>query len=140
MERAFRECMRDARAHGQAVLLSSHILSEVEAVCDRVAILRAGRLVEVGTLAEMRHLSALHVEAEIAGPVPDVSAVTGVTAVEVDGSTLRCQVSGPMQPLLAVLAAAGVRRMVSTEPSLEELFLAHYGREPAGATEASHAA
>ena len=132
MERAFRECMRDARAHGQAVLLSSHILSEVEAVCDRVAILRAGRLVEVGTLAEMRHLSALHVEAEMAGPVPDVSGVAGVTAVEVDGSTLRCQVSGPMQPLLAVLAAAGVRRMVSTEPSLEELFLAHYGAPPDG--------
>jgi ABC-2 type transport system ATP-binding protein len=132
MERAFRECMRDARARGQTVLLSSHILSEVEAVCDRVAILRAGRLVEVGTLAEMRHLSALHVEAEMAGPAPDVSAVAGVTAVEVDGSTLRCQVSGPMQPLLAVLTAAGVRRMVSTEPSLEELFLAHYGAPPDG--------
>ena len=133
MERAFRECMRDARAHGQTVLLSSHILSEVEAVCDRVAILRAGRLAEVGTLADMRHLSALHVEADMTGAVPDLSGVAGVTAVVVEGSTLRCQVSGPMQPLLAVLAAAGVRRMVSTEPSLEELFLAHYGAPGDGA-------
>jgi len=133
MERAFRECMRDARAHGQTVLLSSHILSEVEAVCDRVAILRAGRLAEVGTLADMRHLSALHVEADMTGAVPDLSGVAGVTAVVVEGSTLRCQVFGPMQPLLAVLAAAGVRRMVSTEPSLEELFLAHYGAPGDGA-------
>ena len=60
MERAFRECVGEARERGQTVFLSSHILSEVEALCDRVAILRAGRLVEVGTLAEMRHLSALH--------------------------------------------------------------------------------
>jgi len=132
MERAFRGCVEDARTGGQTVLLSSHILSEVEAVCDRVAILRGGRLVEVGTLAEMRHLSALHVEAELTGPVPDLSAVAGVSAVEVDGSTLRCQVSGSMDPLVRALAAAGVRRLVSSEPSLEELFLAHYGAAPDG--------
>jgi ABC-2 type transport system ATP-binding protein len=127
MERAFRDSITDARDRKQTVFLSSHILSEVEALCDRVAILRDGALVEVGSLTEMRHLSALQIEAEIDGPVPDVSRVPGVRAVEVDGNRLRCQVTGSIEPLLAVLAHAGVKRLVSTEPSLEELFLAHYG-------------
>jgi len=127
MERAFRECVEDARARGQTVFLSSHILSEVEALCDRIAILRAGRLVEVGTLAEMRHLSALQVEAELDGSAPDLSNVPGVSAVQFDGGRLRCQVTGSVEPLLGALAGAGVRHLVSREPSLEELFLAHYG-------------
>jgi len=127
MERAFQRCMDDARERGQAVFLSSHILSEVEAVCDRVAILRAGELVEVGTLDELRHLSALQIEAELTGAAPDVSVVPGVSAVQVDGRRLRCQVVGPVGPLLEVLAGAGVQHLVSREPSLEELFLAHYG-------------
>ncbi len=129
MERAFRECVEEARERGQTVFLSSHILAEVEAVCDRIAILRAGRLVEVGTLAEMRHLSALTVEAELDGSVPDLSAIPGVSAVEVDGNRVRCQVTGPVEQLLSVLAQAGVQRLVSREPSLEELFLAHYGAD-----------
>jgi ABC-2 type transport system ATP-binding protein len=101
----------------------------VEALGDRVAILRAGRLVEVGTLAELRHLSALHVEAELDRPVPDLSGVTGVSAVQVDleGHRVRCQVTGSIEPLLAALVPARVRHLVSREPSLEELFLAHYG-------------
>jgi ABC-2 type transport system ATP-binding protein len=127
MERAFQECAAEARDRGQTVFLSSHILSEVEALCDRIAILRAGRLVEVGTLAEMRHLSALHVEAEMDGPVPDLAGVAGVSGFEVEGNRVRCQVTGSIEPLLAILAAAGVRHLVSREPSLEELFLAHYG-------------
>ena len=127
MERAFRDCMADARERGQTIFLSSHILSEVEAVCDRVAILRAGELVEVGTLTEMRHLSALQVEAEMEGSVPDLSRVPGVTALVVDGNRVRCQVAGSIEPLLAALSAAGVRHLISREPSLEELFLAHYG-------------
>jgi ABC-2 type transport system ATP-binding protein len=131
MERAFRESMGEARDRGQTVFLSSHILSEVEAVCDRVAILREGRLVEVGTLAEMRHLSALRVEAEMDGPVPDLANVPGVSALEVDGRRVRCHVTGSIEPLLTVLAKAGVQHLVSEEPSLEELFLAHYGAEAA---------
>ncbi len=127
MERAFRDCVDEARERGQTVFLSSHILAEVEAVCDRIAILRSGRLVEVGTLAEMRHLSALKVEAMLDGSVPDLSNVPGVTAVDVEGDRLRCQVIGSMEPLLAALANANVRHLVSTEPSLEELFLAYYG-------------
>jgi ABC-2 type transport system ATP-binding protein len=127
MEQAFRHCIHEAKRRGQTVFLSSHILSEVEALCDRVGILRAGHLVEMGTLAEMRHLSALTVEATFDGSVPDLSRVAGVTSIQVEGRVLRCQVSGTVEPLLKVLAAAGVHELLSREPSLEELFLAHYG-------------
>jgi ABC-2 type transport system ATP-binding protein len=133
MEQAFRQCVDEARQHGQTVFLSSHILSEVEALCDRVAILRAGSLIEVGTLAEMRHLSALSIDAEFDTAPPDLSRVPGVTAVKIEGNRVRCQVVGSVEPLLTVLAAAGVHHLLSREPSLEELFLAHYGatRPPA---------
>ena len=130
MEQTFRECVGEARERGQAVFLSSHILSEVEALSDRVAILRAGELVEVGTLAEMRHLSALSVDATFDSAPPDLTKIPGVTAVEVQGNSVRCQVIGSVEPLLGVLAASGVHQLLSREPSLEELFLAHYGREP----------
>jgi ABC-2 type transport system ATP-binding protein len=130
MERVFRETIGEARERGQTVFLSSHVLSEVEALCDRVAILRAGRLVEVGSLAQLRHLSALQGEAHQNGPMPDLSSVAGVSAVQVDGARLRCQVTGSVEPLLTALSAAGLRRLTSREPSLEELFLAHYGDEP----------
>jgi ABC-2 type transport system ATP-binding protein len=99
----------------------------VEVLCDRVAILRAGHLVEVGALRDMRHLSALSIEADLEGPPPDLTAVAGVSAVEVEGDRLRCQVTGSVEPLLTALNTVGVRRLLSREPSLEELFLAHYG-------------
>ena len=137
MEQAFRACVVEARDRGQTVFLSSHILSEVEALCDRVAILRAGRLVEVGTLAEMRHLAALTIEADFDGPPPGVSQVPGVTHVDVQGHHLRCQVKGSVQPLLAVLASAGVTHLISREPSLEELFLAHYGSHDEAGSDAA---
>ena len=124
MEQEFRHCIHEARDRGQTVFLSSHMMSEVEALCDRVAILRDGRLVELGTLAEMRHLSSLTVEATVHGPIPDLSRVPGVTAVSTDGPVVRCQVQGSIAPLLKVLAAPDVTRLVSREPSLEELFLA----------------
>jgi ABC-2 type transport system ATP-binding protein len=127
MEQAFRTCIREARQAGQAVFLSSHILSEVEALCDRVGILRAGRLVEMGTLAEMRHLAALSVEAVFDGLPPDLTQVPGVSAIEIEGARVRCQVRGSVEPLLRVLATSGVHQLLSREPSLEELFLAHYG-------------
>jgi len=130
MEQAFRHCINEARERGQTVFLSSHILSEVEALCDRVGILRQGVLVEMGTLAEMRHLSALSVEATFDGAPPDLSTVPGVSSIEVAGRVVRCQVHGPIEPLLKALAAAGVQEMLSREPSLEELFLAHYGASP----------
>jgi ABC-2 type transport system ATP-binding protein len=129
MEQAFRLSIHEARDRGQTVFLSSHIMSEVEALCDRVGILRDGKLVEMGTLAQMRHLSALTVEATFDGSVPDLASVPGVTSVELEGRVVRCHVRGSIEPLLKVLAGAGVTGLLSREPSLEELFLAQYGKD-----------
>jgi ABC-2 type transport system ATP-binding protein len=139
MEQAFRHCIHEARERGQTVFLSSHILSEVEALCDRVGILRGGVLVEMGTMAQLRHLSALTVEATFDGSVPDLTGVPGVTAVQKDGRVVRLQVQGTVEPLLKVLAASGVRELLSREPSLEELFLAHYGTGSETASASVHA-
>jgi ABC-2 type transport system ATP-binding protein len=135
MEQVFRQCIEEARGRGQTVVLSSHILSEVEALCDRVAILRAGWLVDVGRLSEMRHLSALTIEAELDGPAPDLSGIPGVRVIEATDNRVRCEVTGVIEPVLQALTGVGVRRLVSREPSLEELFLSHYG-----STEAARAA
>jgi polyether ionophore transport system ATP-binding protein len=131
MEQAFRESVLEAKANGQTVLLSSHVLSEAEALCDRIAILRAGRLVEVGTLAQMRHLSAVTVEASFRGAPPTtVVNVAGVTGVQIAGHHLTCQLRGPIDGLLTVLAAGHPETLLSREPSLEELFLSIYGDQP----------
>lgn len=132
MEQEFRRHVLEARDRGQTVFLSSHILAEVEALCDRLAILRKGNLVELGTLTEMRHLSAVTVEATFEGAPPDVSRLEGVSQVHVTGHQLTCQVRGDIAPLLAVLSAAGPRTLLSREPSLEELFLSLYGKEEGG--------
>jgi ABC-2 type transport system ATP-binding protein len=139
MEQAFRECVLEAKGNGQTVFLSSHVLSEVEALCDRVAILRAGRLVEAGTLAEMRHLSAVTVEASFAGSPPAaIDKVAGVSAVQVAGHNVTCQVRGPIDELLTTLAAAHPQTLLSHEPSLEELFLSIYGAQTHANNGASH--
>jgi ABC-2 type transport system ATP-binding protein len=127
MEQTFRTCMAEARERGQTVFLSSHILSEVEAVADRIAILRAGSLVESGTMDQLRIASAVTVEITFAGKPPSLRRVEGVTDVSVDGKRVECRVTGPMQPLLSAIAKHDVVSMLSREPSLEELFLAHYG-------------
>jgi len=138
MEQEFRHCVHEAKERGQTIFLSSHIMSEVEALCDRVAILRQGVLVEMGTLADLRHLSALTVEATFDGAVPDLSGIPGVGSVYVEGRLVRCQVRGTVAPLLKVLAGAGVNHVLSREPSLEEVFLAHYGET--GKTDEGHEA
>jgi ABC-2 type transport system ATP-binding protein len=130
MEAVFRRCVEEARDQGRTVLLSSHILGEVESVCDRVGIIRDGRLVETGSLEELRHLSAYTVEAGTTR-APRLDGVTGVSDVDVeerrDGCRVRCRVDPEaMAPLLAALAEAGVRTMTSRPPSLEELFLRYY--------------
>jgi ABC-2 type transport system ATP-binding protein len=134
MEQAFRHCVEEAKKQGQTVFLSSHILSEVESVCDRVAILRDGRLVETGTLADMRHLSAVSMEATFEGPIPDLSQVPGVSSVRANGRVVRFALSGPAEPVLKVLAGSQVTQLLSREPSLEELFLALYGHSDSKAT------
>ena len=142
MEQVFRECVHEAKARGQSVFLSSHILSEVEALCDRVAILRAGRLVELGSLDELRHLAALSVDATFAGAGPDLSAVPGVSEIHTHGQGVRLELRGPVAPLVRALAPTDITELVSREPSLEELFLSHYGdgdgaAAPAGAPDAA---
>jgi ABC-2 type transport system ATP-binding protein len=127
MEQAFRQTVLEAKSAGQSIFLSSHILEEVEALCDRVGILRTGKLVELGTLAEMRHLSALTIEATFAGIPPKVDHLKGVTHVEVVGHQLTLQVRGPIDTVLSALAAAKPKTLISHEPSLEELFLSLYG-------------
>jgi len=129
MEQAFRQTVLEAKGNGQTVFLSSHILDEVEALCDRVAILRAGRLAEIGTLTQMRHLSALTVDASFPSDPPAVGHLPGVSAVQVVGRHLTCQVIGPVDTLLSVIAAAHPSMLLSREPSLEELFLSLYGSD-----------
>ncbi len=126
MEIAFRDCIHEARERGQTVFLSSHILSEVEALCDRVGILRAGRLVDEGTLRELRHLSAQTVVVTFSEDVPELPALTGVHATRVGAREARYEVTGSVGPLIAALATHPVETLVSHEPSLEEIFLHHY--------------
>jgi ABC-2 type transport system ATP-binding protein len=126
MEMAFREGIKEATARGQTVFLSSHILSEVEAVCDRVGILRDGRLVDQGTLQELRHLGAQTVEVTFADAVPELRLPTGVQAVSAGPRALRFEVTGSVGPLIAALGEHPVETLTSREPSLEEIFLHHY--------------
>jgi len=126
MAKVFRDEVLAAKKNGQAVLLSSHILEEVEELCDRIAVLRAGKLVEQGTLEDLRHLSAVIVEANFAKSPPDLSKIKGVSNVEKHDSFVRCQVNGSIDEVLSVVAKAKPLSFISRKPSLEELFLALY--------------
>jgi ABC-2 type transport system ATP-binding protein len=127
MEARFREVIADERHSGRTVLLSSHILAEAEALCDRVSIVRAGRTVESGTLAELRHLTRTSIQAELAGPPDGLAGLAGVHELQVEGTRVRCQVDAErLDEVLRHLSAAGVRSLVSQPPTLEELFLRHY--------------
>jgi ABC-2 type transport system ATP-binding protein len=126
MEMVFRDCVQEAKDRGQTVFLSSHILSEVEALCDRVGILRSGRLVEQGTLDQLRHLSAQTVDVTFEGPAPDIPALPGVHVTMIGPSALRFEVSGPVGPLISALGRYRIATLTSREPSLEEIFLHQY--------------
>lgn len=129
MAKVFRDEVKQAKQNGQTIFLSSHILEEVEELCDRVAVLRSGRLVEIGTLEELRHLSALTIEASFKSTPPDISALRNVSNIEVQGTRLRCNVNGSITELLSILAKAKPVSLLSRKPSLEELFLALYNEE-----------
>ena len=131
MEQVFNECLAEHKATGTTVLLSSHILSEVERLADRVTIIRAGRAVESGTLAELRHLRRNRVRAEVSGVLPDLSALPGVHDVSREGQVVSCSVDPAGLPLLLkALNDAGVVSLTSTPPTLEELFLDAYRSTP----------
>lgn len=127
MEQVFRDAVKEAKSRGQTIFLSSHILEEVEALCDRVAVLREGQLVEQGTLSELRHLSNISIEAIFAGRPPSVSGIKNVSNVKLGKHSLHCQVQGDIGPLLKVVSSAKPISFLSREPSLEELFLSLYG-------------
>lgn len=134
MEETFRECVRREQREGRTVLLSSHILAEVEALCDRVTIVRSGHTVESGTLAELRHLTRTSISADLAGPPNGLSELGGVHDLESDGNRIRCEVdTAELDAVLRKLTAVGVRNLTSQPPTLEELFLRHYEQERASA-------
>ncbi len=127
VEEVFAQCVAERTAAGATVLLSSHVLAEVERLADRVTIVRAGRTVETGSLDDLRHLSRSHVRAEVRGTVPDLTGLPGVHDVVVEGPRLACTVDPHgLSPVLERLTAAGVVALTSTPPTLEELFLDAY--------------
>jgi ABC-2 type transport system ATP-binding protein len=131
MEREFRGAVEQARGNGQTVFLSSHQLAEVEAVCDRVAILRSGRLVDVASVAQLRRLHRSEVSVTFTGSPPDLATTPGVEGLMADGGrTLRFTLTGSPGPALRALARADVATLAAREPSLEEIFLAYYGDQP----------
>jgi ABC-2 type transport system ATP-binding protein len=130
MEEVFRDViMQEKRRGDRTVLLSSHILAEVEALCDRLTIIRDGRSVETGTLADLRHLTRTTIRAELTGPVNGLAAISGVhDLTTTDGRVAFDVDADALEPALKTLVTAGVRSLVSQPPSLEELFLRHYTR------------
>jgi ABC-2 type transport system ATP-binding protein len=127
MELVFRQCVAEAKARGASVLLSSHILSEVELLCDRISIIRQGRVIDSGTLADMRHLTRNKVSLETDAPIPGLEQVAGIHGVRVDGQTTTFSMDNSQTTsILAFLADKQVRHLTSAPPTLEELFMSHY--------------
>ena len=133
-ESVFQECIEELRQAGRTVLLSSHILAEVEALCDRVTIIRAGKTVESGSLGDLRHLTRTSIAVETAQEPADLAALEGVHALHVDDHRARFDVdTSHLDDALRHLTRFGIRSLTSQPPTLEELFLRHYGDEPAEA-------
>ena len=129
MEALFRECVSQERHDGRAILLSSHILAEAEALSDRVTIIRHGRTVETGTLADMRHLTRVLVEAELSAPAA-LDGMPGVHELTITGTVVRCRVDrAALDEVIGHLHQAGIRSLTCRPPTLEELFLRHYSPE-----------
>jgi ABC-2 type transport system ATP-binding protein len=131
VQHTFFDIVGEARAEGRTVFLSSHVISEVDRTCDRVAIIREGRLVQVGTLEAVRDLAVHHVELHFAEHVPTglFESLPGVSGVTAEDHTIRLSVAGPVGPVLKAAAGHELLDVVSREPNLEEVFLAQYGRD-----------
>lgn len=142
MEEVFQEYVKEAaRERGRTVLLSSHILSEVESLCDRISIIRKGRTVETGSLSELRHLTRTSVTAELASAPNGLAQLPGVHDLDIQGLRVKLQVdSDKLDAVLRSLTGSGVRSLASTPPTLEELFLRHYQDDGADGAEGARAA
>jgi ABC-2 type transport system ATP-binding protein len=127
MEREFRRCVEEATPRGQTVFLSSHILSEVEALCTRVGILRLGRLVEVATIDTLRGMYSAELELDFEGAPPDLAGVAGVGEVARTPTGLRMKLTGPPGPVVNAVSGLALTGIRSREASLEEIFLTYYG-------------
>jgi polyether ionophore transport system ATP-binding protein len=128
MEQVFRRCIDEARDRGTTVLLSSHILSEVEVLCDRVTILRAGRTVQSGALSDLRRQTRTEVSAVLSMPPVGLDGIPGVHGLQIDGHRVTCSVEpDALAPLLDCLQKLGIRSLTSSPPSLERLFMDFYG-------------
>jgi ABC-2 type transport system ATP-binding protein len=130
MEAVFQDCIREAKHQGRTVLLSSHILAEVEALCDRVSIIRLGRTVQSGTLQEMRRLTRTSITAELQEPGTGLESLPGIHGLQIKDAQVRFEVdSEHLDEAVRRLGELGVTSLVSHPPTLEELFLRHYGDE-----------
>lgn len=130
MERVFQDYIFQAKAAGKTVFLSSHILAQVEKLCDKVSIIRLGEVVESGTLVEMRHLTRTTIEADTSRPASGLERLPGVHDVTIDVTRVRFSVDGQhLDGVLRELNEYGVRSLISHPPTLEELMLRHYGDE-----------
>lgn len=128
MERVFQQCVEEVKAAGKSVLLSSHILSEVERLCDRVGIIRSGVMVETGTLAELRHLTRSNLYVELDSPATDIGQIPGISELVKAGDGWKFQVDGEkLDAVMTYLSKHGIRRLESAPPTLEDLFMQHYG-------------
>jgi ABC-2 type transport system ATP-binding protein len=137
MEEVFRQFIEEERHRDRTVLLSSHILSEVEALCDRISIIRRGKVVETGTLAELRHLTRTSIQAELVAAPNGIAQLPGVHGLEIDGNKVRCEVdTALLEGLMKQLAGSGIKSLVAQPPTLEELFLRHYEDDAAAAADA----
>ena len=132
MEVQFRRCAEEAKARGQTILLSSHILSEVEALCDRIGMLRHGRLVDEGTLAQLRHLRGQTIDVTFAARAPELPSLPGVSIEPVGANGLRFQTTEGVGPVIGALAGHPIATLTTREPSLEEIFLRHYADSTGG--------
>lgn len=138
MEGVFTECVAEAKAEGRSVLLSSHIFAEVEKLCDTVTIIREGRTVESGTLADLRHLQRSTISVTLDGDPSSLAIVDGVNDFVAEGGHATFTVDSAALPgVLAAIAPLKPHELISTPPSLEELFLRHYGVHPVGSNTAS---
>ncbi|MCB5282047.1 ABC transporter ATP-binding protein [Arthrobacter sp. AL08] len=141
MADVFRSCVRELRTQGRTVVLSSHILSEAEALSDRVSIIRSGRLVETGPLEQLRHLTRTSVTADVATVPPGLELLPGVHDVVVTDHRVNAQVEpAGLNHLMQALTTAGLRSLTSQPPTLEDLFLRHYGAGTAGDSAAASGA
>lgn len=130
MAAVFQQCVAELKKAGKTVLLSSHILAEVEAVCDKVSIIRNGEIIESGTLTELRHFTRTSVVVETSKPIAGLEGMTGIHNLSVEGKKANFQVDAwDLDRIMQHVTSFGLRSLTSTPPTLEELFMSHYSND-----------